>query len=262
MAGRVIKDSIYTSPNMNDLSVYAERHFYRVLMLADDYGCFESTPAVVRGRCYPLQESIRRTDIEKWQEELREKQILATWTENGHEYSMFVSFEKHNSKYLVNDEGKPTHRRRTTPEPPEELLHNFAQPCTTLPELLNHNHNLNHNQNQNQKPEAPAGALAEVFSLPEWIPGETWDAFLEVRKKKKAPNTSHALGLIVKDLEKIRDTGFNPLDSLNESIKRGWTGVFEPKSNKPRMSLEYPQPNHITGRTEGYSTEDYRAGLG
>jgi len=67
-----------------------------MLLLADDYGCFESTPAVIRGKCYPLQESIRKTDVEKWQLELRDKSIIRSWVDNGHEYSMFVTFDKHN----------------------------------------------------------------------------------------------------------------------------------------------------------------------
>ena len=94
MPNRIIKDAIWTSPNFNELSVQAERHFYRVLMLADDYGCFESTPAVVRGICYPLQESIRRADIEKWQQELSDKGILQKLIDGGH------------GKWFVSNRGK------------------------------------------------------------------------------------------------------------------------------------------------------------
>ena len=112
MPNRIIKESIWTSPNFNELSVYADRHFYRILMLADDYGCFESTPAIVRGKCYPLQESIRRGDVEKWQNELRDKNIIQSWIADGHEYSMFVTFDKHND---LNEQHTPL-----TPCPPWE----------------------------------------------------------------------------------------------------------------------------------------------
>jgi len=73
---------------------------------------------------------------------------------------------------------------------------------------------------------APAGA----FDLPDWIPPDTWAAYCKVRTGKKAKNEPHALGLIVKDLERFRSAGHDPIEVLNNSIKSGWAGVFEPKT--------------------------------
>jgi chorismate mutase len=73
---------------------------------------------------------------------------------------------------------------------------------------------------------APAGA----FDLPSWIPSDTWAAYCKVRTGKKAKNEPHALGLIVKDLERYRSAGHDPIEVLNNSIKSGWAGVFEPKT--------------------------------
>ena len=65
-----------------------------------------------------------------------------------------------------------------------------------------------------------------VFALPEWIKKELWDSFLEVRKKLKAPPTDKAIELLVKELEKLRQGGDDPNEVLNQSIMRGWRGVF------------------------------------
>jgi hypothetical protein len=73
-------------------------------------------------------------------------------------------------------------------------------------------------------------AGAPAFVLPDWIPADTWAAYCKVRTGKKAKNEPHALGLIVKDLEKFRAAGHDPVDCLNNSIKSGWAGVFEPKA--------------------------------
>jgi len=129
MPNRIIKDSIWTSDNLNELSVYAERHFYRILLLVDDYGCFLSTPIVVKGICYPLKEDVKSSNIQEWQRELEEKNILVSWSEGGRRYSMFRSFDKHNAKYSVSNDGKPTRHRRKTPEPPDDIL---CQPLPTL----------------------------------------------------------------------------------------------------------------------------------
>ena len=73
-------------------------------------------------------------------------------------------------------------------------------------------------------------ALASVFVLPDWMPEDTWAAYCKVRTAKKAKNEPHALGLIVKDLESFKAAGYNPVECLNNSIKSGWAGVFEPKA--------------------------------
>jgi len=122
MPNRIIKDSIWTSPNFNRLSVFAERHFYRLLMLADDWGCFQSVPAVIKGICYPLQENVTISDIQAWNEELETKDILRTWQNGDRQYSIFKAFDKHNSKYAVSNDGKPTRHRRKTPIPPQDIL--------------------------------------------------------------------------------------------------------------------------------------------
>jgi len=74
-----------------------------------------------------------------------------------------------------------------------------------------------------------------AFVLPDWIPVDTWDAYCKVRTGKKAKNEPHALGLIVGDLEKFRAMGHDPVQVLNNSIKSGWAGVFEPKT-KPEAA--------------------------
>lgn len=123
MPNRIIKDSIWTSPNLNKLSAQAERHFYRVLLSADDYGCFESTRAVLKGKCYPLKlNTIKEKDIDKWQIEMISLDIIKEWEKEERIFAAFCQFDKHNSKYSVTEDGKPTRHRRRTPEPPQELL--------------------------------------------------------------------------------------------------------------------------------------------
>jgi hypothetical protein len=62
--------------------------------------------------------------------------------------------------------------------------------------------------------------------LPEWIKTDTWEAFLEMRKKKRAIPTELAKELLIKELEKLRAKGHDPNEVLNQSIMRNYTGVF------------------------------------
>jgi len=80
---------------------------------------------------------------------------------------------------------------------------------------------------------------AAPFVLPDWIPDETWAAFLECRKKKKAANTDFALSLVLKTMLRIQAAGHDPIEALENSIKGGWSDVYEPK----------PRASQATGET-------------
>ncbi len=65
-------------------------------------------------------------------------------------------------------------------------------------------------------------------ALPSCIDRELWDAYCEVRKAmgKRVPFTSYAKVLILNDLLKFKGEGYDPNDSLKQSIMKGWRGVF------------------------------------
>ena len=68
-------------------------------------------------------------------------------------------------------------------------------------------------------------------NFPDWIDTETWEAFIAMRKKIKAPPTERAVQLLVKDLEKYKVDGDDPNEVINQSIKNGWKGLFPLNSN-------------------------------
>lgn len=79
-----------------------------------------------------------------------------------------------------------------------------------------------------------------AFAPPDWVPIDAWNAWLEVRKKKRAPNTDEALRLSVLDLERFRAAGHDPRAVLEQSVKRGWQGLFEVKSDGQSLPLIPP----------------------
>ena len=71
-----------------------------------------------------------------------------------------------------------------------------------------------------------------AFELPDWIPLETWNAFIDMRKRIKKPATDFAKKLIVGKLEKFKNQGQDVVAILEKSITSGWQDVFELKENK------------------------------
>jgi len=78
----------------------------------------------------------------------------------------------------------------------------------------------NKKENKNIYNNTPAKA---GFVLPDWIPVETWNAYLAVRNKKKAANTEYALNLIIKKLEKFKP---DHVAIINQSITAGWVDMY------------------------------------
>jgi hypothetical protein len=88
--------------------------------------------------------------------------------------------------------------------------------------------------------------------LPEWIPLESWDAFVELRKQKRKPITFYAYRLLMDRLCKFHDEGQDIKAILDASVENGWTGLFPPRER----SAARPKPS----RHAGFEDKDYTAG--
>ena len=56
MPNRIIKESICYSESIAKLGWFDEVLFYRLIVLADDYGVFDGRPAIIKGRAFPLKD--------------------------------------------------------------------------------------------------------------------------------------------------------------------------------------------------------------
>ena len=65
--------------------------------------------------------------------------------------------------------------------------------------------------------------------LPGWLPTDAWEAFLEARVAMKARPTERAKGLLLGELGKLVSQGQDPRAVLEQSVARGWRGLFPVK---------------------------------
>lgn len=72
----------------------------------------------------------------------------------------------------------------------------------------------------------------KIYLLPAFIKPETWDAFLEMRKKQKATPTVYAIELLINKLTTFKEQGQDPNEVLNQSIENNWKGLFPLKNNQ------------------------------
>jgi hypothetical protein len=61
---------------------------------------------------------------------------------------------------------------------------------------------------------------------------ELWEAYRDMRKKKRAPMTDKAREIIIRKLVAWEKQGHDVNAILEKSISSNWTDVFEPKDAK------------------------------
>ncbi len=64
---------------------------------------------------------------------------------------------------------------------------------------------------------------------PEWLPESAWIAFIQHRKAINKKLTVDGARLVIGKLDSFRPLGQDPVLVIEQSIERGWTGVFELK---------------------------------
>lgn len=93
---------------------------------------------------------------------------------------------------------------------------------------------------------------AHALVLPDWLDPDDWAKWDRFRKKKSGKGwTEDAVVLNLRTLTALKDAGQDPRKVIEQSIERGWTGLFELK--KPIAGV---------AKHENFADQDYRAGVG
>ena len=113
MPNRILKESICTSNNLDNLTLEEEIFFYRLMVNCDDYGRMDARPAILRARLFPLRtDSTTEDHITKWLYGLAKQELINVYEVNGQQYLQFKTWENHQ---------KVRDHRAKYPEPPAEF---------------------------------------------------------------------------------------------------------------------------------------------
>ena len=94
MPNRLLREGVCTSELINMLSPEEEVMFYRLLVCCDDYGYADARPAILKAQCFPLKESVKPADIERWLSSIAGKALIARYTKDGKPYIAVNKWEK------------------------------------------------------------------------------------------------------------------------------------------------------------------------
>ncbi|RFM30052.1 hypothetical protein [Deminuibacter soli] len=82
MPNRMLRDWT-DSEKMKNLSAQAERFFTRLIMKADDYGCFHANVSLLKANLFPLLlDAVREADISRWIAECEKAGLIVLYQSN------------------------------------------------------------------------------------------------------------------------------------------------------------------------------------
>ena len=134
MPSRIIRESSRTSPTLDQLSGDAERLWWRLTTVADDYGRFEADPRVVTAACFPLRAGQRGwvAFVARWMDELERSGGIERYEIRGRIYGHFVQWEKYQRKPLSKPKFPSPNRGDARPDKPCQDLADPDKPCQDL----------------------------------------------------------------------------------------------------------------------------------
>lgn len=222
MPNRLIKESIHTSETVNRMTDFQFRLWVSLITYVDDFGRGDARPAIIKGACFPLRERVTNRDIDAALTGLAGIGCVGLYEVDGKPYLYFPNWGKHQT--IRNKVSK------------------FPEPVGNLQAIESNCNQLQANvpviQSESES-ESESNIKAQVSA--ERSPLEiAMDDFAKARKAMKKPLTDKARELTLQELERLAPGDeATKVAILNQSIQRGWQGVFALKEDerKPKSAL-------------------------
>ena len=196
------------SDKINVLSPQAERFFVRLIMKADDYGCFYADSRILKAQLFPLLEGVRDADISRWMAECQKPGLIVVYEAESKKYLQIVDFKQRLDK-----------ARSKFPLP--GIVNAFPEVVNDFPAEVE--------TERNKEPEVETEKERQVLIFPFTSDSfmQTWNILVNEKKWKKksfsALQTSLALLSECTEEEAI--------EMMKNSIAGEWQGLFKLKKN-------------------------------
>jgi len=102
----------------------------------------------------------------------------------------------------------------------------------------------------------PNPSVAALFPAALPVSHELWTHFRDVRKKLKAPGTQYAEQLLATKLGKLAKAGHDPVKVVEQSIERGWKGLFPIEAEKSHKQTQFDARAEVARAIFGESNDE------
>jgi hypothetical protein len=194
--------------------------------ICDDGGVFEWRPMRIKAMLFPNDTDINAEILEQWLDDLVNIGNVKKFSNNGSLFGYIPTLLVHQEIY------KPSEWRFASPPkeliPSNLLLHNYS-PTTNPPVTKEYGSTQDSSEKPIKEKEKEKIKVKDIYkdiTLPPFVEKTTWDNYIDMRIKKRARPTIHAVKLIIKDLTKFKEQGQDVNLIIEQSIKNNWTGIF------------------------------------
>lgn len=110
MPNRILKETICTSENIDQLTAFQETMFYRLMVNCDDFGRMDARPKLLSSKLFPLKD-IRANQIEDALRALTSAELVILYTVDGKPFLQMKTWDRHQqirakkSKYSAPESG-------------------------------------------------------------------------------------------------------------------------------------------------------------
>ena len=234
--GRILSKRITRSDKVSGLSTDTARMIYSwIIPYLDVDGRMEANPRLMKSDIAPLLDHITPKVIQDILDELKKEKLIKI-------YFWYFAAIAQIPEAPAEVKPKKAQLRQDSGEAPAEVPHKINISKDNISKVKESPEETAPDISLGKKND---GLKDKPFVLPDWIPKETWEAYLECRKKKRAAPTNYAFWLIINELEKIKSQyGHDPVKVLNKSITSGWTDVYPLKDEGNGKNKPVPISNY------------------
>lgn len=200
---RTIKPDFFLNDSMADLPPLDRILFIGLWTQADREGRLEDRSRKIKAAILPYDDH----DVDVALTRLQEKTFIKRYTIKECNYIQINNFLKHQYP-------------------------NIKEQISTIPAPSLHGTSTPRLRKGTIKGKEGKGTIEKVLILPEWLPLEEYNSFIEMRTKLNKKPTENAKELLIKKLDKLRQEGNDPKQVLQESIMNSWQGIFPLKHQK------------------------------
>lgn len=140
-------------------------------------------------------------------------------------------------KFLINNVPAEDRSRKGNAERQKRFREKQASPSNAKSNVTD---NVTVTHREEKKREEKKEAQLEV--LPDWLPADRWQDFIEHRKSIRKPMTGTARTRMLTHLAGLKAKGHDVLTLMDTAIRSGWQDVYEPRAAGQFNSPAVPAP--------------------
>ena len=225
---RSIKPEFPQSESVGRVSREARLLFLQLFTLVDDFGRTRASSRVLRSLLYPFDDDAGDL-IDGWMAELERERMVVRYVHEGTTYLEICKWLKHQ---------KISHSSPSKlPSPPENSGELQSPPVVLRPDLGSRIIG-------SRKRKSTTNSSSTTTARPEDVTERTWEAWLALRRAKRAPVSELVLDGVRSEAKKA---GWTMEQALTECATRGWMGF---------------KADWVAKKQGTFDAVDYTAGLG